>query len=57
MQKNAAAEFDLDMSLSEEGIAGMLEEYERDYHTGLKKKQVGVRKVILGDKILIEAVV
>ncbi|MCI9488634.1 MAG: hypothetical protein HFG97_01200 [Dorea sp.] len=57
MQKNAAAEFDLDMSLSEEGIAGMLEEYERDYHTGIKKKQVGVRKVILGDKILIEAVV
>ena len=57
MQKNAAAEFDLDISVSEEVIAGMLEEYERDDHTGIKKKQVGVRKVILGDKILIEAVV
>lgn len=32
---NIAAEFDLDMSLPEEGIAGMLEEYERDYHTGM----------------------
>lgn len=47
MQKNAAAEFDLDMSLSEEGIAGMLEEYERDYHTGIKKKQVGVTRYSL----------
>lgn len=32
---NIAADFDVDMSLSKEGIAGMLEEYEADYHTGM----------------------
>ena len=40
MQKNAAEEFDLDMSLPEEGIAGMLEEYERDYHTGMDVRKL-----------------
>lgn len=30
-----AEDFDVDMSLSEQGIIGMLEEYERDYHTGM----------------------
>ena len=32
---NIAAEFDIDMSLSESGIKGMLEEYEADHHTGM----------------------
>lgn len=32
---NIAAEFNVDMSLSEQGIARMLAEYENDYHTGM----------------------
>ena len=32
---NIAADFDIDMSLSEEGIRGMLLEYEADHHTGM----------------------
>ena len=32
---NIAADFDIDMSLSEDGIKGMLDEYEEDHHTGM----------------------
>ena len=32
---NIAADFDIDMSLSEDGIKGMLDEYEADHHTGM----------------------
>lgn len=32
---NIAAAFDVDMDLDAEGIAGMLAEYEADYHTGM----------------------
>ena len=32
---NIAADFNIDMSLSETGIKGMLDEYEADYHTGM----------------------
>ena len=32
---NIAAEFTIDMSLSETGIKGMLDEYEADHHTGM----------------------
>ena len=32
---NIAADFDIDMSLSESGIKGMLDEYETDHHTGM----------------------
>ena len=32
---NIAADFNIDMSLSETGIRGMLEEYEADHHTGM----------------------
>ena len=32
---NIAADFDIDMSLSEGGIKGMLDEYETDHHTGM----------------------
>lgn len=32
---NIAVDFDIDMSFSTKDIEGMLEEYERDYHTGM----------------------
>ena len=32
---NIAADFDIDMSLPESGIKGMLDEYEADHHTGM----------------------
>ena len=32
---NIAADYTLDMSLSEDGIRGMLDEYENDHHTGM----------------------
>ena len=32
---NIAADFEIDMSFSKDGIAGMLLEYENDYHTGM----------------------
>lgn len=32
---NIAADFDIDMSLSEKGIRGMLDEYEAEHHTGM----------------------
>lgn len=32
---NIAADFDIDMSLSKDGIKGMLDEYESDHHTGM----------------------
>jgi len=32
---NIAADFNIDMSLSESGIQGMLDEYEADHHTGM----------------------
>ena len=32
---NIAADFDIDMSLSEVGIKGMLDDYENDHHTGM----------------------
>lgn len=37
---NIAADFDLDMSLHEKGIAGMLEDYELDHHTGMKVEEL-----------------
>lgn len=37
---NIATDFDIDMSFSAEQIAGMLEEYEADYHTGMGIKDV-----------------
>ena len=36
---NIAADFDIDMSLSESGIKGMLDEYEADHHTGMDTAQ------------------
>lgn len=40
---NIAAAFDVDMSFSAEEIETMLEEYERDYHTGMNIQNVGER--------------
>lgn len=37
---NIAADFDVAMSLSEEGIAGMLREYETDHHTGMNVEEL-----------------
>lgn len=37
---NIAADFDIDMSLSAEGIRGMLAEYDSDHHTGMDIKEI-----------------
>ena len=37
---NIAAEFTIDMSLSESGIKGMLDEYEEDHHTGMNTEAI-----------------
>lgn len=37
---NIAADFDIDMSLTETGICGMLAEYESDYHTGMDLQEM-----------------
>lgn len=37
---NIAADFDVDMSLTKNGIAGMLKEYETDYQTGMDIPQI-----------------
>ena len=37
---NIAVDFNIDMSLSSEGIAGMLEEYEADHKTGMNVEEI-----------------
>ena len=37
---NIASDFDLDMSLPEPGIKGMLDEYEADHHTGMNTAMI-----------------
>ena len=37
---NIAADFTIDMSLSEDGIRGMLDEYEGDHHTGMDTEAI-----------------
>ena len=37
---NIAADFTIDMSLSEDGIKGMLDEYEADHHTGMNTEAI-----------------
>lgn len=37
---NIAADFDVDMSFSQAGIAGMLSDYENDYHTGMNIQEI-----------------
>ena len=56
------------MSLSEDGIRGMLDEYEADHHTGMdtgymlsfifnKSKEPGVKEIKFGNKTLYEGLV
>lgn len=40
---NIAADFDVDMSFSKDDIAGMLTEYENDYHTGMCVEEMACR--------------
>lgn len=44
---NIAAPFKIDMSFTKDGIAGMLREYEGDYHTGMNID--GIADLIYGD--------
>ena len=37
---NISADFNIDMSLSESGIKGMLDEYEADHHTGMNTAEI-----------------
>lgn len=37
---NIAADFKIDMNFSEDGIAGMLRDYEADYHTGMDVEEI-----------------
>ena len=37
---NIASDFNIDMSLSSRGIAGMLDDYENDHHTGMNTQQI-----------------
>lgn len=37
---NIAADFDIDMELSKEGIEGMLREYEQEHHTGMDVEKI-----------------
>lgn len=37
---NVAADFDIDLSLTEQGIAGMLADYEEDHHTGMDVQEM-----------------
>lgn len=37
---NISADFNIDMSLSEAGIKGMLDEYEADHHTGMNTAEI-----------------
>ena len=37
---NIAADFDIDMSLSKDGICSMLDEYESDHHTGMDIEKI-----------------
>lgn len=55
---NVAAPFEIDMSLSEDGIAGMLREYEGDHHTGMDVKAVAkpIREYTEGYPYLVSAI-
>ena len=55
---NIAADFDIDMSLSEEGIKGMLDEYEADHHTGMDTEEIAgyIRKYTNGYPYLVSRI-
>ena len=55
---NIAADFDIDMSLSETGIKGMLDEYESDHHTGMNTAAIAksVREYTNGYPFLVSRI-
>ena len=55
---NIAADFDIDMSLSEDGIRGMLEEYEADHNTGMNTALIAkaIRKYTNGYPYLVSRI-
>ncbi|MBO5599327.1 MAG: AAA-like domain-containing protein [Oribacterium sp.] len=55
---NIAADFDIDMSLSEVGIKGMLDEYEADHHTGMDAAEIAksIRKYTNGYPYLVSRI-
>jgi hypothetical protein len=52
---NISAKFDVDMAFNVEGIKGMLDEYESDYHTGMDT--VNIANLIYDYKVIVEAMV
>lgn len=52
---NIAVRFNVDMTLSAEGIKGMLDEYESDYHTGMDTKLIAdeIRRLTSGYPVLV----
>ncbi len=55
---NIASEFMVDMSLSEAGIKGMLDEYEADHHTGMDTDEIAglIRKYTNGYPFLVSRI-
>ena len=55
---NIAADFTIDMSLSEVGIKGMLDEYEADHHTGMDTDEIArlIRKYTEGYPFLVSRI-
>lgn len=55
---NIAADFTIDMSLSETGIKGMLDEYEADHHTGMDTESIAksVREYTNGYPFLVSRI-
>ena len=55
---NIAADFDIDMSLPREGIAGMLREYEEDCHTGMDVREIAalIYDYTSGDPFLVSRI-
>lgn len=55
---NIAADFTIDMSLSEDGIKGMLDEYEADHHTGMNTAAIAkqIREYTSGYPFLVSRI-
>ena len=55
---NIAADFTIDMSLSESGIKGMLDEYEADHHTGMDEEAIAksIREYTRGYPFLVSRI-
>ena len=55
---NIAADFEIDMSLSQDGICGMLDEYEIDHHTGMDTEEIAkeIREYTNGYPFLVSCI-